>query len=860
MGVPVKHALPTVTGCPLCGKGSLRVYADPRGGAWYSCRACGFNGDSIQIYARSMKIEARDTIRKLVSLNMFTQNVDVEIINRYARILARRQAVAKFWKGCQDALRHKKPEPRYLEMLQRLRLGLDWSPQWYETLGAYIGGANKQKINKAIGHLVMNSNAVLALPYHDVPGRPSFVLYTTGRQSESQFLEDTATGAREGGLFMLDSTTPGLPAVYAVGDPLTAIYLQRKQLLDSDRPLPVVAWNDDTCDAWNAVRAKRVILWDKKVDYRLFDQARRAGGMIATEPQLGSRTPYEYVREQFGIGSILSEMERSARPWLVALKEWMLSHSFVDVAEMLTRLSLTKSEKRELLYFCDDDERLRIGDFIDNPKISNSILYDSYVVTERGHEWYFRPRRGGAEKRLSNVIIRITKALRHEAENKNYYSGVVECEGRTIPFTDPVEDVVNHTFTWLSNILMANNLKPPDISKTWVNRLVGVAQEFEQPKVMSMAERVGFEGDDFAFPMFSISKGVFHPRPDVAFAGAVPAMDIEIPRRIDPENMHRAVDLVPGNSEFWALFACIVANTMGERLHGYKDCGAARRCIGLIGKPMEIVSHAIESAYALTRVELKRRDWRKYLTETPAHDLPTVVAHRSTGSAYRRLATWLEDGHRNIITPMSAPMAFSVSITDEWVFAVARDDIEGVPTEALVRKLLPFYIARLQTRDYELPDESNVWRAILEDLRRWIFDVYTEVGDPELTFEKAKTIVRAGSPDGEKHAAKRLLDVVIYMAQTRDLGVNYEGFQKTDDVSIDSDNKVVRIDMTRVNKALSRLSLPEVDWDVVIQDFKDIEARPKVENQLGHPAILYVSKDEFDRRCSRFQKSLLSTY
>lgn len=819
---------------------------------------CDFHGDSIQLYAKLAKISIKDTAYKLLRGNMFTRQVDTESIDVYLRKAKERQAVQEFWKDSRRRLSYKSPSSEHLSLLQRFHMALDYNPKWSGGLGRFVGGSTKERVADLFPQMDTPARNYLVLPYQDVPGRICSLLLLAGRRSIFYKVNDWNESTEEGGLYMLETTTPNLPAIYALGDPMLALYMQRKRLLDSNKPLPIVAWNDDTNLAWGSIQAKRLIFWDRKISYRVIEQARRMDGYITTYPSLGSQTVYEFVRDHFGVNSIISGMDEHAKYWIDALVDYMLRSQPIDVADTLSQLALTANERQEVITRCPDKSIDRIQNYLDAAAVASSIKFDQRIITERNGTWVLRAGQNSPEELLSDAIIRIHKVMRHESEGKNYFSGVIEFEGRSVPFMNTLERVVNNTYDWLVSTVVKAGLGMPNVNKKWKHKLINIAQSFEKPKIIPMAEKVGWDGECFNFPMFAIMNGSFTNKPDVAYPESTPAADIHLPRRLDPEDIETVVKNIAGIAEFWALFSCLCANTMAVPFGLFtKD---VRRSIGLLGSAADLTRHAVESAYSLTRIELSNMHWRRYLKQAGQHDFPLILHHKVSSGLWKRIVSWKQEADSNFITPLPIPAAFSISITDDWLFVAGGDEIEDLPSKDFIQKILPMYIARLQANNFELPSENNIWYSILDDLCIWIGDMYPEYGNPSEVFERAKTLVRIGNPDSESNHGARLIHFLIYLSRHQELGISFAGYQSSeDDVVIDTDSNLVRIDIRRISKVADRLGAPAWDWSAIEAKFRGSNSLVSVENSLGQPAALIIRKGEFDKRHTDFvDQSMLS--
>ncbi len=851
VGIPVKATLPTVTTCPFCQFNSLHVYADARGGAWYYCRGCDFSGDSIELYAKRHSITLKTAIKQLFALKLFTKPVlTPSSADAYAVCAGKRKRLKEFWKSCRLAIRPRSPMPDCLPLIQKFGLSLEWNIRWYREMGKFVGASNRRALSQLIRGASVPARNFMVFPHQDMPGRIcSAVLMSVGK-STRVYMHDQFSKVQEDGLYMLESTAPGLPTVYALGDPLMAMYLQRKHLLDSSTPLPIVAWDTCTNTAWDALHAKRIILWDNGLTPRLFEQARRVNGLIAMQPSLGSITAYEYVRRQFGSSSITTVMEHSALPWQTVFKNWILTSHPIDVAEALTSLALTAGEKQQLLGFClSQAECDKVSEYLGSPNIAASIVYDGMVITERNGQWIMRKVQGGIDTLLSDAIIRLHKVLRYEADNKNYFSGVIEYQGKTIPFTDETSYVEKHTHTWLTNKVLDAGFARPRTNEVWTRKLINVAQSFEEPQTVLVSERVGLDGDSFNFPRFTISSSGMMPKPEFGAAQDVePAADLEMPQRFTDSEIRTLLNsAVHGPAEFWAVMACIAANALAVQFD------TARTCIGLVGRGAVLAGRLASDAYSLLKVNLVNKRWKSYITDKCKHDLPVLLHHEPRHGIWRRVVGWRENGgHSNIIAPLTAPAAACLSVTDNWVFVVGQEDLDDLPGPEACRKLLPLYIAHMQSLAYELPGELLIWYSILDTMRTWIHDLYPEYGDPAPVFERAKTCVREGSPDNVSAQYLRLIDFIIYLGRTKELGFGHAGYDTEQAVMLDDDAGRVRIDVEKVTAIDEKLGAPRWDWPSLVDSMQKAGALSDVDMRLGNIAAIYIAKPIFDARHDRF--------
>ena len=850
MGIPVKKdSLPTVINCPLCGQPHLRIYNDPNGGAWYSCRACGeLDTDSIGLFAAVNNLKLKAAVKAIAGCGLFSQPViAASSIEEYVAATVRRKKISDFWRHCRLAVRPKSPHA-FNSVLQKLHIASNWEEGWQKGLGRYVGACSKKMILQAFPNVGGNPTASAVLPFQDVPGRvSSFLLLSRGDIRVYTENNDTP----EDGLFMLDSTTPCLPTVYAFKDALAAMYAQRKCLMDSNVPAPIVAWGPNTNRAWEAIRSSRIVFWSNGVDIPTLLQARRVEGYIATRPYMKSKTAYEFIRAWYGINSMLNVMNEHALYWLDAVKEFMLKKAPPEVAEMLCQLSLTANEKQDLMSRCHSSQASIVSEYLGDSSIPKSVTVDEQIVTEHGGIWKIRSHNGGPERTLCDAIIRLNKILSYP-NGKKFYSGVVEFHGKSILFTDPMERVSDKTYAWLNDKTVEAGVGSPEVLPNWHRRLLAVAKAFENPKVIIISDKVGMNGDVFNFPSFTIQGGAFITKPDVSFAKhETPASTLEVPRKLTNTEVEKLIKHeTTGIPEFWALMACITINVLNAKL----DSSTPRRPIGLIGAGAVKAGNLVAKAYELLVENLSSPYWHKHITAESEHALPILFKLDPKHSMWKRIAKWRTEGHDNIITAISAGAGACMSVTDNWVFIHSESELDDFPDQDTISKMLPLYIAHLQTQNFELPDEYNLWYRVLEDMCCWLSDTYPEYGNQTPLFDAAKQRVRAGSPDGEMFVSNRFLWATIYLGSVQKLNIGEYDFH-SDAVLVDREACVVHIDIDKLSDKLIALGIPVWNWPDIVNDLKQRNIKVSVDNKLGEPGVIRISKQLFDAQFKRFFSS-----
>ena len=844
MGILVKDSLPAVTTCPLCGYSSLRIYGDPHGGAWYSCRACGeLNADSIELFATVNNFTLKAAIKAIGGQGLFSQPIiAASAVDEYIIAANRRKRINEFWNNCRLAVKPKNPGA-FGSVLQRLKISSSWDAGWRHGFGRHVGACSKKMLAQVFPGIVGRMPASAVLPFQDVPGRVvSFMLLN--KYASKVYVDEEEEP--EDGLFMLDSTTPGIPTVYAFSDPLVAMYAQRKHLMDSKLPAPIVAWGPLTNRAWEAVKSSRIIFWSNELDVLTLQQARRTDGYVAMRPSMGSKTPHEFIRDWYGINSLLGVMDESALYWLDAIKEFIVSNPPAESAEMLFQLSLTANEKQDLLSRCDANQLALVSEYLGDPSVSKSVIVDDQIITERNGEWLMRSRNGGPERTLSDAIIRLNKILSYP-DGKKYYSGTIKYHGTIIPFTDTMERVGDKTYAWLNDKTVEAGVGAPEVLPNWHRRLLAVAKAFENPKVVNISDTVGMNGEVFNFPLFTVQHGTFMPKADVSYAKqGTPASTLEIPKQLTVEEARTLVSKdIPGVPEFWALMACIVINTLDSQLGK-----SARRPIGLVGSGAITIGNLVAQAYEMMSVDLNSRYWKKYISTDYSHALPMILRVDTKHTLWKRIAEWRLGSHNNVITPISAGAGACMSVTDDWYFLLCDKPLNEFPTQAAIRKILPLYLSHLQTQNFELPKEHTLHYQVLNDMCAWLNDTYPEYGDHTALFECAKVRVKT-HPDGEGLIGNRFLWATIYLGLIHKIGVGEYRFT-SEAVLIDRENQKVNVDIEKLSAQLRELGIPAWNWAEIIGEFRTHGVDVIVEDKLGQPGTLKVSYELFDRLFKRF--------
>ncbi|MEI8373847.1 MAG: hypothetical protein WCJ35_13545 [Planctomycetota bacterium] len=733
--------------CPICQAKKLSVFPEPFLGEWFSCDACHFQGDSIEMAALAWGLSISTTVKKLayIGVPQLEATADWQIDDYIRNHVERRKRLLTFWQNCRKRLAHySTPEMR--ELARSLTTFWDFGCPDSQDRGV-IGGCVRLDAEQCLfpgstayrkwmhhrghgagGRGIFRGGGwrdMLVVPFWSLPGLLSGLLFF-GRQGDPaqgdfvfKSLQPPYRGSREAGLQNLDALYSGLHqqlgyTVFVIPDVLTAVAAQIAWQKASLTTPPIIGTFEN-----DAVTTKSVWMWQPRPELvfltsefslPLLLQAKNAGGHIAI-----NYLPKDEFRHALAHGDILAWLaaaKRYARPWQTVLQDRLAKLPQNKAEALLLQIGFDWPQLRDFIQSCPLGLKERLERLLDGPR-RTSIF--GHKVTERDDAWYFEP----SQEFLANGVVRIEKILLTAKHKRIFYRGHISFQGEQIPFTESHGVIERGGLAWVSKHLRKAGKGPLIYRQSWSHYVLSVAATFQKPEFFHQADTVGFRPGSlrFCFPKFTMTLNgeVSDPLPLIA-SGDVPAAHLERPQPLTGEEIAALSVVSADTTMLWAMVA-----TLMDRL----VIGTSSRSpsgIALVGAGAEVMGR--EAAKLLGCIECRippSQKTQKVVEQLQSafgqHCWPPVVTGRVTPG----LKKWLlESDPKNCIVPLDWHTACTAAIGG-W--HIIRH--EGTPQSlealsAAAAKLIPAYFQDLAQRRFIYPITQRCWiKGLLKDMAEW---------------------------------------------------------------------------------------------------------------------------------------------
>jgi hypothetical protein len=829
--VPVKNHLPSATICPLCKRESLYVYVSPiEGGRWYTCRCCGFAGDSIELYAaghglndlHAAVVELSKQQILPITCSELTRDCVAKYVSYY--IERRKRYQAFFEKAKAQVL---SINQHWLELFQdhQLWIGKSVPSEWGSTLGMFVGCASRPDVSKLGINLPKNLSHFFVCPYYDVPGRIVSFLLIGARTKQRIKLWNQA----EDGLMMLDSTGLEDDIVIAVRDPLFALQLQRKNFICDGKPLKLVVYDHATDRSWMSIYARRVIFWDHSLNFVMFQQAKKhARAYVAQRPQFYDA--YEYLRHTT-IPKVLNLMTESAVPWPEALKQYILTHDDKgEIYDTIRGLDLTAYDMNRVYELCTTVERELVKQVIGEKPIEQSVYINKQRVVEADGAWWII--RDGHRELLCNAIIRITRAIHAQDSGINQYEGTISANGKTIRFQEQIEVVERNPREWLQRTMMAGGLGVPTMQRIMGRHIIEISKQFCPPVYAQGYSRIGWYPDQqaFIFPNFSIHDGKLD---DTLYAmgSKLPAANL-LAEPLSRGDWDAALVDSPENATLWAGLTCFMSNLIAP-------------VIGSVPSPVAFVGGVGSIASLIGRHMAKELDMpvfqhQRFIKKQPVYVLQDVQKENRLHGYPIWVDFDIQAGHilsklnattrANLMTQIAQPQMVTLAVGDCWIFINSPGVLsqrKGLPK---LRGIMRF-VAWLQARGFQLEIASNIQLSMLAALTNWA-DEELHALDMSVLDHAAKLIKTPdmGSLD------RKLMQLIFWVREDQKLRIDhddvYSDFRRRGAGALRSQRVLAVVDDTHGKVFVHELALvralktyPEPDLETAVKELAVNSAR-----------------------------------
>lgn len=454
LGVPSKGGgLPARARCPVCA-GSLTVYDDTKIGAVYhQCSGCGSKGDMIALAARTWNIDPAAALERLALQGVLVPHAP-GVIASYTTAAARQAVIDSIWEDAKTYLAS--GDGRDLMRIQQVigvanHVGVT---QWRAGPGKFIGGLPAGDFRRRLGHHQLKDlgmggggwGEIALTAYEAVPGRICG-FFCVGRGCEP--LDRVYVRAVRNGEHIYDAGLAGRealakvgptcgPYVMAVGDPFFAACLQARHAVDSDRPLPLVAFHVGpgaitSAASWRTITDRTPVLWGWRLTPELLHQAILANGCLSWAPKAEHPTEKRlahYVRDHTAL-AIVRRAIAGAKPWQIALANWAETVEDGAIEALLAGLDQITPGLRPTVAVSDKIRRLAIP-----PDRPRAVMLGKYQMVEQNGRTYAVDCKN-SKTMLAPYTLILDALLRLDGIRQGQgdkYVGRLIYRGKTIPF------------------------------------------------------------------------------------------------------------------------------------------------------------------------------------------------------------------------------------------------------------------------------------------------------------------------------------------------------------------------------------------------------------------------------------------
>lgn len=821
--------MPEIEVCPFCKHKTLSVFSTAghnTPGYWLYCSQCEWGGDTLEVYSRIRKIKdlteaSRAAVGEGLS-EVSTDSLTDWAVSSYIRDFpGRRERNRKIWEKMRENLMGEL-SPVMMQRIQRENLWGGWKSRAHKGLCQFIGGGTAGEINDIFNTMIPvlpkaeGYTSVLAIGYQDLPGRICAFHLQGPDQSKWHYVSDPrdyrSTVDDEGGLAMLESLSASEECVLAVGDVHLALQLHRLNFLDNDTPMKLVAFNSHTRAAWCAVNAQKVILWDNKVDWKLFDHARRVNnGHIYTGMSYGSGA-YTYLRDHT-FYEITIKMKREALPWTRVFARWILDREVNEYSkrEAVTSLNLSaRDQERIFAELTSDNQRNAMKRYLTEVRVVKSITINAKSITEKKSSWWLQLR-AGEEECISDAPIRIDREVNDPVQGTTYLYGYVTFRNTKLPFCVNKTEIATKTIAWIEKHVATAGLGLPNINYKWEKFLLPIAKHFSEPAVGICYASYGIQPNtgDVVMPRFKITKKEIIKDDFYIASKAVPGLSVPHPQGRNARPTDR---VFPARSAWIACAAMLAANWV-RFYHG-----ANAIPVLAIGSPGSI-AHTAVTAFAKgmampthTLGDAKRKTVEDLRAGLGTYNYPSLVQTRSA----RLLANYPAKNTDFIYFVADKLEGATMKAGGHW-WTIEAPQLNLDPDILPPVDDLFTYLQDLQKRDFPVPMGCDGLDFIARDMCEWYGRAMG------LNSEELYTSVSAYVKPTYSYTIA-LVDLIIAMKHHGHMHIEHSDIEaaikkpKYNAVVIDDAANQVYMHRSRLNTALKGMDLPVIDMLHIAND------------------------------------------
>ena len=716
--------LPEVTTCPGCKHDDLAIYMDPTSAdsnRWMYCHHCGFKGDSLELYTLTRRTRDLYTAVENASadgsfsleLGEFTPEA---VFNYIEYFPAKRKKTEALWRQFRAGL-GPRLNPDLSRRLQNMHLWSTWN-YGQGLIGKFMGGATRQEVNKAFGDEVLPKEGfktALIFAYQDVPGRTVGLQFIGEKDRRFKTFQYQGGGRIEGGLAFLDLLDTFEDVVFAVSDPIVAMHMQRRHLVDSNVPLKMIAFNDATWSSWESVSARQTVLWAPKIDYKLFHQARLAkNGCITPHPQIKNAendSIYSYILAHPPIATI-QLMVKHARPWHECFVDWATDERRPEheIRETVKQMAFSPRERELLLDYCPLSNRVRMEHFLtDLQHEGRSVSVNRSKVFDRVEGWYSLSGLK-TEELVLDTPVKLFREIVDTATATVYWHGALRNKLKLVEFVEEVSVIEKDPNAWLRGIMAREGLGMPTFNPAWIKHFIYLVKCFNDPKHVKLSTQMGIQPNgDILFPLFRVHEGQILNEETYLDPRKTPGIGVKAPvkRAARPED-----SISQTRTAVIAGFAAIIYNWL-LTMRDEPLCPTV--FVGPVGSISNVAARHLCKSMTLPKQEV-RYHWRDalYVIDNLKYaGFPTLIEPQT----YGLIKNFPNPFRTFCLLQAERSESTALACGGPWIRIYCpnlRSNIDNLPpVDDMVN-----YLIDLQSRQYNLPG-SELFDSLLEDLAAW---------------------------------------------------------------------------------------------------------------------------------------------
>jgi len=809
----------------------LAIYMDPvhfGTSRWLRCSKCLFHGDTIETYGRMRGItDAREAFQQVVRDGLFRASwseVTPEIVESYiSNYPNQRRRLNRIWNNLREV--YGLDNPNLCARTQREHLWGGGSAYPKHRLKQFLGGGLRRDLIQIFGDRKVvprrGYHTNLVLSYQDVPDRICAFQFLGDTEERFRYFPGLVRrmGAdSEGGLAMLDALEPYEDTVFAVHDPRVALMIHFRHFTKFEWPLKLVAYNDNTRNAWNSVKARRVIFWGPEPDQRVFAQARQLGldaGYVTTHPAPRNRSVkfHEYLYDT-PTQSIPRLMERFALPWPDALAQAVMKRDMDDaiLRDLNATLQFNHKERGAIVEAFPARYRDRVRYSLDDENASRSVTLGGSNILEADASWYIA-RSNRQRELISDAIVRVEREIIDDDSKDIFWEGFVRFAGEDIPFHENTKRLSPQSamFDWLMNVTRSAGLGEPVIQPAWAKRLFGLTQRFSAPRKMHGTSRLGVRPDgEILFPKFVIREGKFKKQDTVVRFGELPANGVSAPVKRRPRDCDASCE---ERSLFTASAAAFISGLLAP-LFGEKPVPVA--VAGPLGSLARNMAQHLARVSGMHVAEIDTGKWSSLdaaQQRAGACGYPVLIDTRGSGL----IKDWNYKTPGHLVLTCDMAEAAALATAGPWVIIASSNMKLGSCALPPMDDIL-WYLADLQDRGFSLPHGPTRVESVLKDLCDW-YEGYLRTQD-KTRYPNARKIMWCEPTPGAM-----AVELYCHMYRRQEIAREYAPVMgglnagRKRGILVDVESNCVFLPRKALQNAVRKAKLPKPDLVRISEDF-----------------------------------------